>query len=135
MQIPPTLTLTDVLCVPAFSFNLISVSKLAKSVLCCLIFLGTFCFIQDLAHWSTIGLGREYNGLYLLEESKSISTSASAVFSVNSVQPHVWHLRLGHLSNAKLALMKINKVPLHDFVNNFHCDICPIAKKKDITIQ
>ena len=52
------------------------------------------------------------------------------MFSVNSVQPHVWHLRLGHLSNAKLALMKINKVPLHGFVNNFHCDICPLAKQK-----
>ncbi|KAL4620596.1 hypothetical protein ACB092_06G166600 [Castanea dentata] len=88
VRISETLILYDVLCVPAFSFNLRSVSKLAKSVLCCLIFLGTFCFIQDLAHWSTIGLGREYNGLYLLEESKSISTSASAVFSVNSIQPH-----------------------------------------------
>ena len=65
-----------------------------------------------------------------MEGSKSISTLASAVFSVNSVQPHVWHLKLGHLSNAKLALMKINKVHLHGFVNNFHCDICPLAKQK-----
>ena len=130
VKIIETLVLYDVLCVPTFSFNLISMSKLAKSVLCCLIFLETFCFIQDLIHWSTIGLGREYNGLYLLEESKSISSSISAVLSVNKVQPHVWHLRLGHLSNAKLALMKFNKVSLHDFVNNFHCDICPIAKQK-----
>ena len=52
------------------------------------------------------------------------------MLSVNKVQPHVWHLKLGHLSNAKLALMKFNKVSLHDFVNNFHCDICPIAKQK-----
>ena len=130
VKIIETLVLYDVLCVPTFSFNLISMSKLAKSVLCCLIFLETFCFIQDLIHWSTIGLGREYNGLYLLEQSKSISSSISAVLSVNKVQPHVWHLRLGHLSNAKLALMKFNKVSLHDFVNNFHCDICPIAKQK-----
>ena len=85
VRISETLILYDVLCVPAFSFNLTFVSKLAKSILCCLIFLGTFCFIQEFAHWSTIGLGREYNGLYLLEESKFISTSASAVFSVNSV--------------------------------------------------
>ena len=130
IKITETFILYYVLCVTSFSFNLISVSQLAKLVLCCLIFLGTFCFIKDLAHLSTIGLGREYNGLYLLEESKSISSSVSVVFSVNKVQPHVWHFRLGHLLNAKLALMKFNKVPLHDFVDNFHCDIFPIAKQK-----
>ena len=97
IKITKTLILYDVLCVPSFSFNLISMSQLAKSVLCCLIFLGTFCFIQDLAHWSTIGLGREYNGLYLLEESRSISSLVSVVFSVNKVQLHVWHFKLGHL--------------------------------------
>ena len=75
VKITEKLVLYDVLCVPPFSFNLISVSKLAKFVLCCLIFLGTFYFIQDFAHWSIIGLVREYNGLYLLEESKSISSS------------------------------------------------------------
>ena len=37
VRISEALILYDVLCVPAFSFNLISVSKLAKSVLCCLI--------------------------------------------------------------------------------------------------
>ena len=40
MQISPTLTLTDVLCVPSFNFNLISVSQLTKHKFCCLIFLG-----------------------------------------------------------------------------------------------
>ena len=50
VHINDTLILTDVLCVPSFTFNLISVSKLNKSQCCCLIFLGSFCFIQDLAH-------------------------------------------------------------------------------------
>ena len=108
---------------------------ITKAQLCYVIFLGTFYFIQDLAHWSTFGMGREYNGLYLLEKSKSISTSTFVVFSVNSIQPHVWHLRLGHLSNAKLVLMMFNKVPLHDFVNNFLCDICPLAKQKRLPFQ
>jgi hypothetical protein len=39
------LTLHDVLCVPSFSFNLISASKLIKFLNCCLIFLANFCFI------------------------------------------------------------------------------------------
>jgi hypothetical protein len=42
------LTLHDVLCVPSFSFNLISASKLIKYLNCCLIFLANFCFIQNL---------------------------------------------------------------------------------------
>ena len=56
------LIVTNVLCIPSFTFKLISVSHLNKSLTCCLIFLGSFCFIQDLALWSTIGLGREQMG-------------------------------------------------------------------------
>ena len=42
------LILTNVLCVPSFSFNLLLVSQLTKKMHCCLIFLSTSCFIQDL---------------------------------------------------------------------------------------
>ena len=56
VKVSKTLILTNVLCVPSFSFNLLSVSQLAKTTLCCLIFFGTMYFIQDIAHWSTIGL-------------------------------------------------------------------------------
>ena len=45
VQISPTLTLTNVLCVPTFSFNPISISKLTQQSSCCLIFLGHWCFI------------------------------------------------------------------------------------------
>ena len=48
VQVSSTLTLTGVLCVPSFSFNLISVSKLTMNLSCCLIFLGDCCFIQAL---------------------------------------------------------------------------------------
>ena len=49
VHISSTLVLKDVLCVPSFGFNLISVSKLNKILFFCLIFLGNCCFIQDLA--------------------------------------------------------------------------------------
>jgi hypothetical protein len=38
IKLSDNLTLTGVLCVPSFSFNLISASKLLKSLHCCLIF-------------------------------------------------------------------------------------------------
>ena len=43
-----SLTLTNVLCVPSFSFNLLSVSTLTLFQPYCLVFLSTYCFIQDL---------------------------------------------------------------------------------------
>ena len=45
VRISEMLTLYNVLYVPSFSFNLISVNQLAKSISCCLIFFGTLCFI------------------------------------------------------------------------------------------
>ena len=59
VQISKKLVLHNVLCVPSFSFNLITISQLNKFVLCCLIFFGNLYFIEDLAPWSTIGLGKE----------------------------------------------------------------------------
>ncbi|XP_050258405.1 uncharacterized protein LOC126703484 [Quercus robur] len=128
VKISEHLILHNVLCVPSFSFNLISVSQLVKSTACCLIFFGHSCFIQDLAHWSTLGLGRESNGLYLLD--KSYTSTPAIAASVHSPQVHIWHSRLGHLSNAKLASIKPSDIPSFISVENFDCNICPLAKQK-----
>ena len=126
------LILTNVLCVPSFTFNLISVSHLNKSLTCCLIFLGSFCFIQDLALWSTIGLGREQNGLYLLDNKfkmLSLVPAPASLYQSICTQPNLWHFRLGHPSSGKLDLL--NKVmPFVQCNKTAHCDICPIAKQK-----
>ena len=45
VKISKYLILHNVLCVPSFSFNLISVSQLVKSTACCLILFGNLCFI------------------------------------------------------------------------------------------
>ena len=50
IKILATFTLTNVLCVPSFSFNLISASKLTRNVKCCLIFLAGFLLYSELAH-------------------------------------------------------------------------------------
>ena len=71
IQVTSTLVLENFLCVPSFSFNLISVSKLTKSLSCCLVFLSNFCSIQDLSYWKTIGVGKLHNNLYLLQASKN----------------------------------------------------------------
>ena len=128
VKISEHLILHNVLCVPSFSFNLIFISQLVKSTACCLIFFGNLCFIQDLAHWSSLGLGRESYGLYLLD--KSYTSTPVIAASVHSSQVHIWHSRLGHLSNAKLASIRPSDVPSFISVENFDCDICPLAKQK-----
>ena len=117
IQITSTLILNNVLCVPSFSFNLISVSKLAKCLSCCLVFLSKFCFIQDLSCWKTIGVGKLHNNLYLLQVSpdwtsiSGVSSILQSVFYslVNFVstipivsKPFLWYLRLGHVADNKL---------------------------------
>ena len=130
IKVSENLILSNVLCIPSFNFNLISISQLAKSILCCLIFFGNLCFIQDLAHWSTIGLGKEINGLYLLLKGESGSSSNCVSLSVfaNKVLSHIWHARLGHILDAKLALLNKDNVRCINSNENFHCDICPLAK-------
>ena len=47
IKLTPTLTLKNVLCIPSFSFNLVSISKLTQSPSCCYIFLSHYGFIQE----------------------------------------------------------------------------------------
>jgi hypothetical protein len=73
VRIPESFILTDVLCIPFFSFNLISVSKLIKMMHCCFIFLSNFCFIHHLTRWMTIGVSKEEGSLYyLLQDPVSV---------------------------------------------------------------
>ncbi|XP_065620096.1 uncharacterized protein LOC136063519 [Quercus suber] len=154
------LVLTNVLCVPSFSFNLLSVSQLTKKMHCCLIFLSTFCFIQDLNCWRTIGVGEVHDGLYLLQHSPSdtcaipiqsqatpsfqsvfnsvfqsiFSTNKSHVVNNVKIPASIWHSRLGHPSDAKISVLKNVLPDLHfnKSVSNQICEICPLAKHKRI---
>ena len=133
VQISSTLILINVLCVASFSFNLISVSKLTKSLYCCLIFLGDCCFIQGLAQWSMIDLGKAHNGLYLLQESGcKPSTSALAAAATSVSSSDLWHNRLGHPSASKLQLLKqyVNDVRINKTAPC--CDICHFSKQKKL---
>jgi hypothetical protein len=123
-----SLILTDVLCVPSLSFNLISASKLIKSIHCCLIFIHKFCFVQNLTSWETIGVGEEKDGLFYLVRSESVPLVSSAV-SIKNVSNDIWHYCLGHLSSSWLSLLH-NSVPDISINSKHVCTICPLAKQK-----
>jgi hypothetical protein len=61
-----TFYLHDVLCVPTFKVDLLSVSRLTRGLQCSVTFFPYWCILQDLVTKKMIGLGKERNGLYYL---------------------------------------------------------------------
>ena len=145
INLSSSLTLHNVLCVPSFTFNLLSVSTITKSHPCCLVFLSAFCFIQDLTCWRTIGVGQASDGLYLLQSGSTqslsslddflachnlstVSNSFSATTSANTLSS-LWHSRLGHPSDSRLQAL-VHFFPFLKNSCNNTCTICPLAKQK-----
>ncbi|KAL4347752.1 hypothetical protein GQ457_17G011290 [Hibiscus cannabinus] len=145
--------LTKVLFVPNFSYNLLSVSRLAKDHCCVVSFFPDLCILQDRFTGKIMGIGRESKGLYYFESAKGadglyvsisptsslfssslstqndISSTNSSSFMSNSLQHEtsLWHARLGHVS-----LTTMNKMHFANFVDHAcvqNCTICPLAKQ------
>jgi len=162
VKINAILTLTNVLCVPSFSFNLISVSKLITILRCCLIFIAEFCVIQQLSGWKMIGLGKERGGLYhLLHDLDGFCDSGvpvlaspfvpikidfnSADFKSIDSKPVVnTHLAnsvdvsasVWHSRLGHLSDSRIqllnNVIPGCSSISNKDCSVCPLAKQHRI---
>ena len=67
VRLSDSLALNNVLFVPLFAFNLLSVSALTHTHNCCINFLSNSCSIQDLNRGLTIGKGRRERNLYFLD--------------------------------------------------------------------
>ena len=139
------LTFTNVLCVPFFAFNLLSVSTITQTQPTCLIFLSIFCFIQDLTCWRTIGVQAAHDSLLQCDNLSQppnnslveflsahnlglVFIAFSATTSPNQ-SSHIWYSRLGHPSNSNLQSLS----HIFSFLKNScnkDCTICPLAKQK-----
>ena len=104
------LTLKDVLFVPQFKYNLISMSALTYGSQFPISFILDCFIIQELNTTKMIGKGDKLEDLYILDTNtlKYVST-----FFINNVLDHVWHNRLGHLSFKHLNALK----------NHLHYDV------------
>ena len=119
------LVLQNVLYVPSFTCNLISVHQLANDKNCIIIYGAHYCLIQDLTSKTLIGAAEERNGVYYLKSTVG-GTSFAAIQDKQSL---IWHQRLGHPSLGSLTALSVGcGFPLNK--NLFDCcDICHRAKQ------
>ncbi|XP_073302959.1 uncharacterized protein [Primulina huaijiensis] len=123
MKLCNDMSVDDVLYVPNFKVNLLSVSKLTRALNCSVTFYPDFCVLQDSTTKKMIGLGRQSSGLYYLIQNRSPHLS-NTVHCVTDL----WHRRLGHPSATPLQLLS-QTIPEISFDCNNICDVCHLAKQ------
>lgn len=149
-----TLTLKDVLYVPGFQFNLISIPKICSDLKCSATFTDNKCLLQSSSMKPQL-LGRLNHGLYYVVDSVikqggtmqagyqgSFDSISSVTALVNSShkdsetvkKAKLWHLRLGHIPFSQLQYLEstigIKSCSIDDF-----CQICPCARQARLSFS
>lgn len=120
-----SLILKDVLFVPAFKFNLFSVSSFIGNSQLTVSFFNDRFIIQDPHLTTTISKSRRMQNLYVLDV-----VQPRAEFLTNHVSFSTWHNRFGHPSFKVMESLK-NKIKCDTF-NSSKLDscICPLVKQR-----
>lgn len=111
------ITLQNVLFIPQFRFNLLSVSSFTKEIESMVGFTSHHCFIQDLTRALMIGKGTQIYNLYVLDSGSLIpvplQNNSNNVVCASVIDNHTWHSLLGHPAMDKIdslsRLLSLNK--------------------------
>ncbi|XP_043808374.1 uncharacterized protein LOC122722242 [Manihot esculenta] len=131
--------LLDVLYMPTFKYNLLSVSQITQTNKISVQFYHNQYILQDLVTKHLLAVGRMHQGLYRLNKG-SFSHQGSRIKTIGTALTsqqlqgnyEVWHRRLGHASKNKL--LHLNVIKANDC--DFHvCTICPIAKQQRLSFN
>lgn len=130
----PSLILLDVLYIPEFRFNLISISKLCHNYHYQIPFSRQSCHIQHVSTKKTISLVDQHRNIYILH--KDTYTHSAHTFSCNidslnigaSSNLEIWHRILGHPSNEVLQHLdtSLTNIKYH---KNLLCHAFHLAKQ------
>ena len=112
----PSLSVDSVLYVPGAPFNLLSISRLTKTLDCVVSFTKDSVFLQDRSSGRIIGKGCESNGLYQLYSHPRICAAVDSSLLL--------HAQLGHPSLAKLQKL----VPSLSKLSTLSCESCQLGK-------
>jgi hypothetical protein len=98
------ISLKNMLGVPNFKVDLMSISRVTKGLNCSVTFFSYWCILQDLATKTMIGLGKQRGKLYYLvalasttptpkfQPSTIVATQSSCSYVISSTE--LWHRRL-----------------------------------------
>ncbi|XP_015162188.1 uncharacterized protein [Solanum tuberosum] len=125
-------TLENVLVVPAFKFDLLSVEQLTRQMNCSVNFFPKFVVFQDLSNGKVKGIGRELDGLYYFpsqlphgggKNDETLLMTQSEVL----MNKMLWHNRMGHPSAKVLSQLPLSFSDTDDICKD--CPVCPLAKQ------
>ncbi|XP_014489819.1 uncharacterized protein LOC106752622 [Vigna radiata var. radiata] len=115
----------NVLYIPDFCFNLISVQSLIKDLDCNLTFSSKTCQIRENHTLKMIGCADSWEGVYYLQAFPKPDQryTLKSTFSCKNVDVSLWHYRLGHPGDKrKLPFSKSASITTECF-EILHCDI------------
>lgn len=132
VQLTTSITLRDVLVVPKFQFNLLSISQLTNHSACTVFFSSTKCILQDHALMMETKIGSLVDGLYKLQTADFISHTSGSDVSIHNCQfnkfvQSKWHWRLVHPSTT--ILIHIPEIHIPKSVVLDDCEICHKSKQ------
>nr|KYP33949.1 Retrovirus-related Pol polyprotein from transposon TNT 1-94 [Cajanus cajan] len=143
------IVLKDVIYVPQFQYNLLSINCLLKHNSLSLLFISNKFILQDILHNKMIGAGEAVQGVYLLNQlvnpaslasvninsvcfsdnSLNVNSNSASVNSTCTKDAAIWHSRFGHVNDTVLKILS-NKIPfsMPTSYSSSSCHICPISK-------
>ena len=128
--------------IPDFKYNLRLVSKLTRELSCFVSFYPDFCLFQDLSTGKVKGIGREKDGLYLMNSKNSTKravagntiTKMECADRLNKTDLLLWHKRLGHASSTTMKeILGCKLGDCKDVIEN--CNVCLLARHTRLAFQ
>ncbi|GJZ02653.1 putative RNA-directed DNA polymerase [Tanacetum coccineum] len=130
LRLTENVVLFDVLVIPKYTVNLLSVNKMIKDSKYFMSFDKSECYIQDLKLEKIMGTGSESGGLYMFDcdnNGKSFTGLCNSGI-VCYVSKELWHCRLGHLADQVLSVLS-DKIGFKTSDHVSACDVCHREKQ------
>jgi len=125
------LCIGNVLFVPSFSYNLVSISRLVSHSNCIVTFTTNECSIQDKRSTKRIGTTNIQSGMYMIKGEINTREDTPAQACTSAINHDIWHMRLGHPSHKRLVVLN-RKFPFIYLPVNSDCDVCHLAKQQKL---
>ena len=123
-RVTPSLSHHEILYVPGFPINLLSISAITRAFPCTFTFFPFDCIFQDLYTGQRIGLGRENGrGIYELVADEPSSGLQALFVTSTATSSLLWHHRLDHP-----CFDKLKKTLPWLSLTQFVCESCQLGK-------